>query len=227
MTNQPFLKYRWLALAMSAALSFSAAACSAGSTDRADTKSAAGGVTVTAPDQAPSSDSTSPSPSSDAKRSNTTTTADGSSSPGTTPGKVIATTPGQQPADPNDDTPVPLRLDVRSAKRLAGEVVEVRFTITNTSDTATLEPYSDFAESGAAVDYSVSGAALVDLPNDKRYLALLDSEDTCLCTDLNNRSIQPGDTSAMYVQFPAPANDVTTVGFTLPGFDPISELEIS
>lgn len=207
------------------AVALTSAACSAGSPGRAQTQSAAGSTTGGAK---PVSTSSTP-PGSDGGGTETT---QGASTSDTAPSKskVIATTTGEQPADPNDDTPVPLRLDVNSAKRLAGDVVEVRLTITNLSDTASLEPYGDF-EDGAnyadGPDYTLSGAVLVDLPHDKRYLALIDSESTCLCTDLNNRVIAPGDAMAMYVQLSAPAKGVTTMGFTLPGFDPINDLAIS
>ncbi len=79
---------------------------------------------------------------------------------------------------------MPLRLDVNSIERQDGDVVEVRFTVTSTDDVNTFEFYAELGEGSPG--YDASSAALLDLPNDKKYLVLKDTEGVCLCTDLNN-----------------------------------------
>jgi len=133
-------------------------------------------------------------------------------------------------ADPNDATPVPLRLDVTSVQRLTGDTVEVRFTITNTGDTATYEPWTTLADDTLGDStYDVAGATLVDLPADRKYLTLIDSDKVCLCSTFDatgGGAIPPGGSSDMYAQFPAPPQSTTTIDFGLPGFTPVNGLEI-
>lgn len=190
--------------------------------DRAETDSSAG--------QAPVASSSAPvdGASSDAGRDQGgTDDQDG----GEQPAEVLGSSTGQHVADPNDSTAVPLRLDVMSVTRAPGDAVEVRFTLTNTSDTATYEPWSTLADrtvaSGGSLD--VGGATLTDLPNDRKYLTLIDSEEICLCSTfpgLGNVEVAPGTTLELYAQFPAPPEATTTVDFGLPGFAPVAGLEI-
>lgn len=198
------------ALALAAALGLSSCGVLP---DRADTDSSAGPVTA--------GSTASPS------------VAEGSaaSQPQEQPAEVLGSSTGQHVADPNDSTAVPLRLDVMSVTRAPGDAVEVRFTLTNTSDTATYKPWSTLADrtvaSGGSLD--VGGATLTDLPNDRKYLTLIDSEEICLCSTfpgLGNVEVAPGTTLELYAQFPAPPEATTTVDFGLPGFAPVAGLEI-
>ena len=192
------------------ALSLGAVACSGSDDNQADVKSSAGATETTAAIPSRPSDST------------RETVAESR-------GEPIATTQGINPADPNDSTPVPLRLDIISAERGPGEVVKVLFTITNLSGDkeVTYGPWRTLSD-GTANDYDVGGATLLDLPNDKVYLPLRDSNDTCLCSGgLSDVEIAPGTSLPMNVSFPAPPQDVKTVDFTLPGFDPANGLSLS
>ena len=145
------------------------------------------------------------------------------------PTESLGSATGRQPATPNDDTPVALRLDVVSIERIPGDAVEVRFTLTNEGSGVVYEPWSTLSDSrNPAFGYDVSGAALVDLEGDKRYLVLADTEAVCLCSDeLDDFGIAPDTPAELYAQFPAPPEDVTAIGFTLPGFTPVNGLEIS
>lgn len=220
MTDQPFPKFRRTALAMTLALTLGAAACSgSGSGDKqAEAKSSAGATSSTS--------ATPPEAGDQATDGSTTTSAPGGSVDSPPTGEPIATVNGSNPGSPLD-APVPLRLDVTSIERVPGDVVQVRFTITDLSEDeeATYEPYSTLDEGDGR---TVSGARLLDLPNDKVYLPLLDGEKNCLCTDgLADLEIQPGTPAPMNVSFPAPPKDVKTVDFTLPGFDPANGLPLS
>lgn len=216
MTNQPFPKYRWMTVPVALALSLGAVACSGSGTaeKQADAESSVDGATTettSAPDAGTESTD---------QTSTTSPKSDGEPA-----GEPIATVNGSNPGGPSDP-PVPLRLDITSIGRLPGDVVQVRFTITNLSEDeeTTYTPYSTLSDVG----YNVGGARLLDLPNDKVYLPLLDGEERCLCTaGLANLEIQPGTPAPMNVSFPAPPEDVKTLDFTLPGFDPANGLPIS
>lgn len=64
---------------------------------------------------------------------------------------------------------------------------------------------------------SVGGATLVDKLGKKRYYVLRDTDGRCLCTT-KIAPLQPGDSTAVFMQFPAPPNTTTEVDFSLPTF---------
>ncbi|QCW79195.1 hypothetical protein EQG64_23185 [Streptomyces sp. S6] len=64
---------------------------------------------------------------------------------------------------------------------------------------------------------SVGGATLVDKVGKKRYYVLRDTDGRCLCTT-KIRPLQPGDSTAVFMQFPAPPNTTTEVDFSVPTF---------
>lgn len=216
MTNQPFRRLRQIALPMALALSLGAAACSgSGGKPQADVVSSAGGEV----------------PSSTAETGGPT---DGDPPEATSPDASSSTDPILSTSGigrgVNGDPATPLRLDVLSAKRRTGDVVEVRFTITNLNEDegedGGYSPLNRFGD--GQTDYDIGGARLLDLPNDKVYLPLIDSDDHCLCTDLGGGTeFLAGEPFPLYVSFPAPPTDVTTVDFTVPGFEPGNGLEIS
>ena len=142
--------------------------------------------------------------------------------------QVIASSAGRHRADPNDATMVPLRLDVYSVRRLAGDTLQVRFAIENTGTGATFRPYSELEDPKATGGrYDVGGVAVLDRPNNKKYLPLVDTAGVCLCSaDLSDVAITPGATVAMYADVSAPPASTTTVGLTVPGFDPIDGLAV-
>jgi len=142
--------------------------------------------------------------------------------------QVIGSSTGQHKATPNDSTLVPLRLDVNEVKRLSGDTVEVRFTITHTGDTAEFRPYRELSDpSGKSAKYDVGGVALLDRPGDKKYLTLYGTDGVCLCTGgMDDLTIQPGKSVSMYADVTAPPASVSTVDLTLPGFAPVIGLKI-
>ncbi|MFI1969092.1 hypothetical protein [Streptomyces cinnamoneus] len=62
---------------------------------------------------------------------------------------------------------------------------------------------------------SVSGASLIDAAGKKRYLVLRDTDGECLCTT-GLVNIRPGESRALFAQFPAPPDGVRDVDFQLP-----------
>lgn len=221
--NPTPIRRRTLALVLAAATPFALLACSSTGAEQADVESSAD------PGAQPTTTTGADGSAGDGDASGTTTPDSGGAPDpgGPTDGEVLGSSTGNQPADPNDDTLVPLQLDVRGIERMPGDIVEVRFSITNTGGDATYELWSTLSDPSSDSLYDVGGAALLDPPNDKRYLTLYDSDGTCLCTaEASQLAVGPGDKIDLYAQFPAPPDDVTEVTFTLPGFDPIDGLAI-
>lgn len=143
------------------------------------------------------------------------------------PRQAVASTTGQHRASPNNEELVPLRLDVLSVKRLSGDTVQVRFTITNTGTGAKFEPYRELADPSKRTAYDVGGLALLDRPADKKYLTLYGTDGVCLCTaGLDSLELPPSGTAELYADVTAPPATVSTVDLSLPGFTPIAGLRI-
>ena len=139
---------------------------------------------------------------------------------------------GRLPANPNDSTLVPLRLDVTGLERLEG-MVELRVTVTNTGRRSTpdFEPYSSFDDprlpTGQGL-YSVSGASLIDAEGERAYLTIVDSEGTCLCTGrLSEVAVPAGDSFEMYADFGGVPDDLDQVDVQVPGFPTVASVPIS
>jgi hypothetical protein len=64
---------------------------------------------------------------------------------------------------------------------------------------------------------SVGGATLVDKLGKKRYYVLRDTDGRCLCTT-KIAPLQPGNSTAVFMQFPAPPSTTTEVDFSVPTF---------
>ncbi|CAN5578370.1 hypothetical protein BH10ACT1_BH10ACT1_32680 [soil metagenome] len=212
---------RLMALGAAATLVLATGACSTGSEQKADTKSASatnvdgaatgtGGATTTTGGSGGDDGTATTAPKDD--------------------GPPIGTANGQLRADPGDTTLIPLQLDVLSIERIEGDTVEVRFTITNTSDVATFEPWSELGDESISRGgtYDTGGLAILDRPNDKKYLTLFDTADVCLCTaGLADMAIAPGESASFYADVTAPPKSVEKVDLSLPGFQPVNGLELS
>jgi hypothetical protein len=138
---------------------------------------------------------------------------------------------GRLPANRNDPTLVPLRLDVTGLERLEG-MVELRVTVTNTGRRSTpdFEPHSSFDDprlpTGQGL-YSLSGASLIDAEGERAYLTIVDSEGTCLCTGrLAQVAIPAGDSFDMYADFGGVPDDVDQVDVQVPGFPTVASVPI-
>jgi len=141
-----------------------------------------------------------------------------------TKGAVLGSADAQIAASPADPTPVSVRLDLFSMERLAGDLVEARFRITNTGNGADLVPFFSFSR---GTSYNTSGAAIIDLQGSRRYEALQDTGGRCLCSDIPIMArIPPGGSADYYARFGTPPTDVTTVDFELPGFPPLRSVPL-
>lgn len=112
-----------------------------------------------------------------------------------------------------------LTLVINQVKRDSGGFVTVQGEIKNVSDRAQNSGSWAGAETSVATKNpnSVAGATLVDKVGKKRYYVLRDTESRCLCTT-NILPVSPGESTPIFMQFPAPPSTTTEVDFTLPTF---------
>jgi hypothetical protein len=145
--------------------------------------------------------------------------------------EVLGTSTAELPADPNDPTLVPLRLDVVGLERLDG-LIELRVRLTNEggSGTPDYQPYGAFDDprlAGGEGAYSLSGASLVDGDAKKAYLTIIDSEGTCLCsTQMDTVSVAPGDSVSLYADLGGVPDDVDEIDVQVPGFATVASVPI-
>lgn len=108
---------------------------------------------------------------------------------------------------------------VNQVKRDSGGFITVQGEIKNGGDQS--KNTAGWAGSESAVvaknPNSVAGATLVDKVGKKRYYVLRDTDSNCLCTT-GILPLQPGKSTPVFMQFPAPPETSTEVDFTLPTF---------
>lgn len=112
-----------------------------------------------------------------------------------------------------------LLLQITSAQRDSGGFVTVNGTLKNDGAKSLVAPA---ALSGNETEIvrngrSLGGATLVDSKGKKRYYVLRDTDGRPLTTT-GFSTIKPGDSVAVFMQFPAPPTSTTEVAFQLPTF---------
>ena len=145
-------------------------------------------------------------------------------------GDVLGSSEASHPASAIDSRMVPLRVDVVRLDR-NGDLVEVSLDLTNEAepaegDTDPVEftPHNLF--SPGTSEYDTSGLALVDGEGQKQYLPVVDSEGTCLCTDVNSLYLPAGDTFRITATVGGVPDDVEQIDVRLPGFPTITQVAI-
>ncbi|MFF2959347.1 hypothetical protein ACFVT1_10615 [Streptomyces sp. NPDC057963] len=112
-----------------------------------------------------------------------------------------------------------LTLVINQVKRDSGGFVTVQGEIKNVSDRVRNSSGWEGAETAIVNGNpnSVAGATLVDKASKKRYYVLRDTENRCLCTT-GIAPLPVGESTPIFMQFPAPPSTTTEVDFTLPTF---------
>ncbi|MEU1369708.1 hypothetical protein ABZ454_26725 [Streptomyces sp. NPDC005803] len=112
-----------------------------------------------------------------------------------------------------------LTLVINQVKRDTGGFITVQGEIKNDGDQSKNTAGWAGAESAVVAKNpnSVAGATLVDKVGKKRYYILRDTDSNCLCTT-GIVPLQPGKSTPVFMQFPAPPETSTEVDFTLPTF---------
>ncbi|CCK27761.1 secreted protein [Streptomyces davaonensis JCM 4913] len=114
-----------------------------------------------------------------------------------------------------------LLLQLTTAQRDSGGFVTVSGTLKNDGDKTLALPAQLSGNETEIIrnGRSLGGATLVDSKGKKRYYVLRDTDGRPLTTT-GITSIKSGETIPVFMQFPAPPNDVAEVAFQLPMFAP-------
>ncbi|MEU0947153.1 hypothetical protein ABZ379_31120 [Streptomyces canus] len=112
-----------------------------------------------------------------------------------------------------------LLLQITSATRDAGGFVTVNGNLKNDGSKRITIPPAVRGDETEILRHGMSlgGATLVDAASKKRYYVLRDTDGRPLTTT-GFSSLQPGESLAVFVQFPAPPTKTTEVTFQLPTF---------
>ncbi len=128
----------------------------------------------------------------------------------------IATTDGEAPG---------ITLQVQELKVSNGTAM-LKFTVVNDGSSA-FDPDTLADKDVSKPDYhSVSGVYLIDAANKKKYLAVYDTNDECICS---RRASQIGSKSSanLWAKFPAPPDGVAKIGVVVPHFAPMDDVPLS
>lgn len=122
-----------------------------------------------------------------------------------------------------------LRIDITGLKR-QGRIVTLTWTITNLGDpTNTWSAGADLG-AGGYLDFTVSGVALIDPVNGRRYRVARNGTGEnaqCVCTGRLARNIRGGESLQMYAVYGAPPPDVTKVNVEFPSLGVFTDVPIS
>ena len=121
-------------------------------------------------------------------------------------------------------------LAVLSLARAAGDSVVGQFRVTNNgSEVYDIGPsFIDPAIFNPNNANDAGGISLIDTPNNKKYLVLLDSRKDCICSaNLNRVLLKTGQSAVIYAQFPAPPTTTQAVQVFIPNFPPVNNVPIA
>jgi len=122
-----------------------------------------------------------------------------------------------------------LSVAILSLARSSGDTVTMAFRATNTGKES-LNIGSSFIDPAIFNPNTASdagGVALIDAPNNKKYLVLLDSAKNCICSkQLGSTSVDAGQSTVLFAEFPAPPATTKTVQVTFPHFPTVDGVPI-
>lgn len=132
-------------------------------------------------------------------------------------GDPIAETDGEAPA---------MSLKVTELKVSNGTVM-LKFTIVNdSSETFDPDTLNDSRDGSLHDSHAVGGVYLIDAANKKKYLAVFDTDNHCICSRYSH-NIQAKSSANLWVKFPAPPDSVTKIGIVVPHFVPMDDVPLS
>jgi hypothetical protein len=160
----------------------------------------------------------------------TATDGSGATEPGSGGGdEVIGTARAQLTAGPIDERTIPVRIDVTRLER-HGDLVELTLAVTNEAPAEGDDPpgFSINTQFGDTLtSYDASAIGLVDGDAQKRYLPVLDSEGTCLCTnDFGSYDIPAGGSHTISATYGGVPDDVEVLDVQVPTFPTIAGVPI-
>jgi hypothetical protein len=130
---------------------------------------------------------------------------------------------GASLAATNGDIPG-LRVAVNELRR-SSSAVTLKFTIYNDSD-AEFDIYAKFIEEPYKGYRNFGGVHLVDTAAKKKYFAVADSVNKCLCSD-DVPAIAKRSSVALWVKYPPIPDDVQKITVQIPHFIPMDDVPIT
>jgi hypothetical protein len=143
-------------------------------------------------------------------------------------GEVIGTARATLPAGPLDDRGIPIRIDVSRLER-HGDLVELTLELTNEAPNEGSDPpeFGIYSTFGDGSSYDARGIGLVDGDAQKLYLPVLDSNDTCLCTnDIGGNDVAPTSSRTITATYGGVPDDVDALDVQVPSFPTITGVPI-
>ena len=143
--------------------------------------------------------------------------------------------PSATPVDPKAEAVSSItedgrQLEVLALERVSEGMVAGTFRLTNRA-TGPENLQQEFFERAVPNPYSgatLSGLRLVDAASDSAYAPLVDSTQTCLCTQLLARQLDPGESTLLHATFAAPPASSSTVDISVPRFDePLADVPVT
>lgn len=122
----------------------------------------------------------------------------------------------------------PLHLEVTELKRVSGDMVNLKFTITNTGTDEVVISSHYMAESGLGNkdERSAGAITLMDPVNKKKYLVVRDKNTSeCVCSR-NFQNMKAGAKVNLWAKFPAPPADVKKLNIVIPNFTPMDDVPL-
>ena len=119
---------------------------------------------------------------------------------------AIATADGEQSG---------VRIDITELKRTSGDTLTMKFTLVNDSGEE-VNPYGIFE----SVHSDVRNVHLIDSAGRKKYLAIMDANNNCVCSGGVSHDLESGKSLNLWARFPAPPAEVKEVSVIFPHFIP-------
>jgi outer membrane protein OmpA-like peptidoglycan-associated protein len=116
-----------------------------------------------------------------------------------------------------------LQIDILALEKVQNEIIRLRLEITNNSDER-FRLADGLAESGEF--YTAGGITLIDAQNQQRYLSYDREDGTCFCGEIDG-SIDVGESKEVWVAYPSPPENLTSMTITTPITPPILDVPIS
>jgi len=129
----------------------------------------------------------------------------------------IATTDGELPGT-----------SVRvSELKVSNGTVMLKFALINDGTQAFNPDTLNDSRDGSLHDsHAIGGVYLIDAANKKKYLAVFDLDNHCICSR-NSQDIPTKSSANLWVKFPAPPDSVTKIGVVVPHFVPMDDVPLS
>jgi len=111
--------------------------------------------------------------------------------------------------------------------KVSNGTVMMKFTIVNDGSQAFDPDTLNDSRNGSLHDsHAVGGVYLIDAANKKKYLAVFDTDNHCICSR-DSHDIQAKSSANLWVKFPAPPDSLAKIGVVVPHFVPMDDVPLS